>query len=279
MDPLSLLLDRLSIRARLFFSGSLCGQSSFDPDGASGHLHLLRSGRLEVRAPGASAVVLTEPALILFARPTGYTLHPDPEPGADLVCANIDFEGAAGNPLLIGFPDRLIIPLDELRGLGATLDLLFEEAFMHGFGHRVAVDRLLEVLMVLLLRHCMHAERMDRGVLAAFADPRLAKALQVIHESPERLWSLESLADTAGMSRASFASQFKTRVGVAPGDYLATVRLALACKALRAGAHLKRVASQVGYSSAATLSRAFKQRYGCTPRDWLEREQLSAASP
>ena len=277
MDPLSLLLDRLNVRAHLFFFGSLCGPSSFEADAGRGHLHLLRSGKIEVRSPGEPTVVLTTATLILFARPRGYTLYSDPQPGADLVCANIDFEGEAGNPLLIGLPDRLIIPLDDLRGLGTTLELMFEEAFTPDHGQRVAVDRLLDVLMVLLLRHCMHIRRIDRGVLAGFAEPRLAKTLHLIHKKPERLWSLESLADVAGMSRASFARQFKTRVGVAPGDYLTTVRLALACKALRAGTHVKRVASQVGYGSAATLSRAFKQRYGCTPREWLEREQLPGA--
>ena len=44
------------------------------------------------------------------------------------------------------------------------------------------------------------------------------------------------------MSRSSFAAAFKQRIGISPGDYLTTLRLALAKQALLQGRPLKAVA-------------------------------------
>jgi AraC-like DNA-binding protein len=42
-------------------------------------------------------------------------------------------------------------------------------------------------------------------------------ALIAMHEQPAREWSLEHLADVAGMSRSVFASSFRDTVGCTPG--------------------------------------------------------------
>ena len=105
--------------------------------------------------------------------------------------------------------------------------------------------------------------------MAGLADPRLAKALNAVHAEPARPWTLQSLAAVAGMSRARFAAHFARTVGVPPGDYLAGWRLALARKSLRRGQALKQVAHEVGYASASALARAFTQRFGRTPTQWL----------
>ena len=77
------------------------------------------------------------------------------------------------------------------------------------------------------------------------------------------------MAECAGMSRSAFAVAFKREVGETPADYLAGWRLSLVQARLRKGVSLKVIAEQLGYGSASALSRAFSQKLGCSPRDWL----------
>ena len=51
------------------------------------------------------------------------------------------------------------------------------------------------------------------GWLGALQDDRISKAIQLIHNGPDKQWSLGDLAEEVGMSRTSFAQQFKRLVG------------------------------------------------------------------
>lgn len=55
----------------------------------------------------------------------------------------------------------------------------------------------------------MVSDMIEGGVLAGLADPRLAKALAAMHETPRRSCSLEDLAEIAGVSRSRFAAHFR----------------------------------------------------------------------
>ena len=108
------------------------------------------------------------------------------------------------------------------------------------------------------------------------AHPKLARALTAVHEEPSEDWTLESMANVAGMSRSAFASEFKTQVGVTPGDYLLQWRLSVAQSRLKAGASVKSVSEELGYASAASFSRAFAHSNGSSPRKWLQMKEKSA---
>jgi transcriptional regulator GlxA family with amidase domain len=155
--------------------------------------------------------------------------------------------------------------------LAPAIDLLFGEAFADHPGRQSAVDRLTEYFLILLLRSAIQAGLIKSGVLIGLADPRLSQAMGAIHANPEREWTLQKLADVAGMSRARFAVHFRKVVGVTPFDYLADWRLGAAQSMLKQGKALKIVAPSVGYASAAALTRAFNQRIGLSPKAWLRR--------
>jgi transcriptional regulator GlxA family with amidase domain len=76
------------------------------------------------------------------------------------------------------------------------------------------------VVIVQLLRDLMDQKRLELGLLAGLADPRLAKAINAMHADPARGWSLEALATVAGMSRAHFAVRFRETVGLTHMAYL-----------------------------------------------------------
>ena len=276
VDRLQGLLQRFSVSARLFHSGALCGINDFEENG-QGQLHLVRRGPLEVRHAGESHRI-TEPSLLFYPRPLAHRFISDPEVGADMACANLAFGGvasaavggAADSPIARALPAFTCLPLAELRGAEAVLDLLFEEAFAQRCGRQAVVDRLFDVVLVLLLlRHLHDRGRLGGGPLAGLGHPPLAKALVAMHDQPARPWTLESLAATAGMSRSRFAELFADVVGQPPAAYLASYRITLAQQALQRGDRLDRIAQQVGYGSAAALSRAFTAACGLSPREWL----------
>jgi len=87
-----------------------------------------------------------------------------------------------------------------------------------------------------------------------------------IHATPAEDWSLDALARIAGLSRTAFADRFERVVVLAPIQYVTLwrmrrVRLLLA----ESEWTIDRVAEQVGYESAAALSRVFKRWVGEPP--------------
>jgi len=119
----------------------------------------------------------------------------------------------------------------------------------------------------------MDQQRLQIGLVAGLADPRLAKAINAMHAEPARNWSLEELAATAGMSRARFAVKFRDVVGMTPGSYLSEWRLGVAQSLLRQGKPVQLVSDVVGYGSASALSRAFRSQLGLSPTEWMKQYQ------
>ena len=191
-----------------------------------------------------------------------------------MACAHVRFDEGPASPLAAALPAMVVLPLAELGGAAPVLEVLFGEAFGARCGRQAVVDRLFEVVLVLVLRELMTRGRVDAGLLAGLAQPHLAKALVAMHEAPAQDWSLAALASCAGLSRSVFAERFRDVVGMTPGDYLARWRIGLAQHWLRQGRPLKWVAGEVGYAGEAALSRAFKARCGVSVRDW--RRQLAA---
>jgi AraC-like DNA-binding protein len=123
-----------------------------------------------------------------------------------------------------------------------------------------------------LLRYILDNNQSSIGLLAGLGDKRLAKAITAIHDNPSQSWSLEGLANKAGMSRARFAVHFREIVGTTPIEYLTKWRIGMAQTLLKKGKPSGLVANEVGFSGAVVFSRAFKAQIGLTPKEWLKRE-------
>lgn len=266
-DRLDALFTHFAVTARMFNSGPLCGINDID-EPEVGHLHVVREGRVEVRHGGGLAVEVVEPTLLLYPRPVPHRFITDPVHGAALYCARLRFEGGASNPVTEALPPLIALPLASLEGTEVVLTLLFDEAMHERCGRRVMLDRLFEVLLVQVLRNLMERGEMQAGMFSGLAHPKLRHALVAIHEQPAGDWTLDVLAQRAGMSRSAFAGAFREIVGETPGAYLQRWRIGLAQRALREGKPLKRVADEIGYGSEAALSRAFKAQTGQSPREW-----------
>lgn len=269
MDRLSPFFERFALSASVFYSGHLCGTSGDHETENAGHLHVLRAGLLEVTQPNGLTMTISEPSVLFYPRPCRHRFRADETRGAEIVCATILFGAGMLNPLVLALPELVVVPLASTPELAPTVDLLFAEAFSENPGRQAAVDRLAEYFLVLLFRAAMRARLLEGGILMGLADPRLALAIAAMHGQPERTWALEELASVAGMSRARFAVHFRKTVGVTPFDYLTDWRIGMAQTLLKQGKPLKIVAPSVGYTNSTALTRAFSQRIGLSPREWL----------
>ena len=269
-DRLDALLNHFPVRARLFHSGALCGITDFAPAGDAGQLHLVRSGELEVIHDDGAPLKVTVPSLLLYPRPMARRFVSDAARGADLVCAQLQFDGGPVNPLVNALPDVVCIPLDSIAGAEPVLAMLYAEAFGHNCGRHALIDRLFDIVLIQLLRHLMETDQVAGGMLGGLSHPKLRKALVAMHEQPREEWSLDALASVSGMSRSVFAASFRSVVGSTPGAYLQSWRVRLAQQALLQGRKLKMIAVDIGYGSEAALSRAFKAQCGVTPREWRQ---------
>ncbi len=277
VDRLSALLERFHVRAHLFHAGPLCGVSSFAAEPGRGFMHVLRRGEMVVTHRGSDKVQqkieVREPTLLFYPRPLTHAFHNAPVDGADFVCATLDFQGGDCHPLVRSLPSLLVLPLRQVEGLEASLQLLFGETERVRCGQRILADRMFEIVLLQVLRWLLdhpQAGGINVGLIAGLCDPALARALTALHETPGASWSLEAMAQQAGTSRSAFAARFKRVVGQTPADYLADWRLSIAQSQLIQGHSVKFIADALGYANASALSRVFAQRLGLSPREWMQ---------
>lgn len=268
VDRLSSLLHRFELRSQLVRGGWLHGEWALRPEAATGHVHLVRQGAVRLHGPQRHRRLLDEACLVFVPRPLPHRLTPESPEGAELVSASVRFGEGDENPLLASLPALLCVPLARLPGLEAAQQLMFAEALAQRCGHAAVMDRLVEVLIIQLLRHALAEGWVEAGAMAGLSDARLARAISAVHAEPARSWTLPALAEVAGMSRARFAAHFAQTVGMPPGDYLTGWRLGLARRLLRRGVPIKQVAAEVGYASSGAFGRVFLQRVGTTPGEW-----------
>jgi AraC-like DNA-binding protein len=113
--------------------------------------------------------------------------------------------------------------------------------------------------------------------VTADRDPAVQQAIRLIHGSPDKPWTVESLAGSVGVSRASLARRFHERVGKPPMTYLNQWRLAKAADLMSDPAlTLTTISRQVGYASPFSFSSAFKRRYGVSPQEYRRRQPAAS---
>ena len=149
--------------------------------------------------------------------------------------------------------------------LSRLVQLVGEEATARRTGRDLVLTRLVEVMLIEALRATPRDEA-PPGLLRGLSDARLAPAIQQMHGSIARSWTVPQLAKTAALSRSAFFERFTRTVGLPPMEYLLAWRMAVAKDLLRrADLGVTEVARRVGYSSASTFSTAFSRQVGQSP--------------
>ena len=90
-----------------------------------------------------------------------------------------------------------------------------------------------------------------------------------MHADPSHRWTLQELAQHAGMSRSVFAQRFRETVGETPLEYLTRWRMLVAGdRLINSRDALAETAFSVGYESESAFSTAFKRVMGVSPRQY-----------
>jgi AraC family transcriptional regulator, alkane utilization regulator len=238
---------------------------------AGGDLVILPRGSAhQVRSDPAAPVRLLDDILAEHPVPDGRLIYGGSGPATIILCGGFVLEEPRLNPLLNRLPITVKVAGTNGRPvpwLSATIELLTAEMTAAHTGVNALVTRLSELLLVQVLRTYLADLNGDTPPgLQGFADPQIGKAIGLIQERPEQPWTLDRLAAAVAMSRAAFASRFRTLTGEPPMRYLTRYRLFKAALDLRRStASLTRIAASTGYDSEVTLSKAFRRYFGVAP--------------
>ena len=192
-----------------------------------------------------------------------------------IVCGSLSFDEVSLKPITQLLPNFILMKADQARTLALhnTVQALASEMAEKAPGSEVVATRLAEVLVIQLLRaHIASGLSRSRGWLRAVFDPQLGTALSALHDKVNAPWTVESLAESAGMSRSAFAARFKLLLGQTPLEYVTEWRMQKAIQLLeQRNKKLIDVARSVGYESDAAFSKAFKRVVGANPGEYLKR--------
>ncbi|HTX40183.1 MAG TPA: AraC family transcriptional regulator [Acidobacteriaceae bacterium] len=193
-----------------------------------------------------------------------------------IVCGSLSFDRASLKPVTQLLPSFILIKADQAQTLAlhTTMQALASEMAEQAPGSEVVATRLGEVLFIQALRAhiASGAGWRNQGWLRAIFDPQMGSALRAVHDSVHAPWTVESLAETAGMSRSAFAARFKELLGQTPLEYVTEWRMQKAMPLLeQRDKKLIDVARSVGYESDAAFSKAFKRVVGASPGEYLKR--------
>jgi AraC-like DNA-binding protein len=127
-------------------------------------------------------------------------------------------------------------------------------------------------LMVHMLRKLASQSAASLAWLRALDDPRLARAIDRIMEDPFAPHSVESLAETAHMSRSAFARRFHEAFLSSPMNLVNHVRLERAARLLASNSSpIELIGRQCGFASRSHFSHAFKRHTGLSPAEYRGR--------
>jgi AraC-like DNA-binding protein len=159
------------------------------------------------------------------------------------------------------------------------LERMMQELRERQPGGVLVAQQLAYMMLVQALRlHLAEGLRGGVGWLFALADQQMSAAITCMHDNPAHRWTLQKLAERAGMSRSTFALKFKQTVGESPIEYLTRWRMLLAGdKLANSSDPISIISLSLGYESESAFSTAFKRVMGCSPRRY--RRGRNPASP
>lgn len=216
------------------------------------------------------------------------TITDEPAPahaGSSLVVGGAyQLWNAPVHPFFAELPPWTVLRADarpRLGPLALAAGLMEQEIRAAGPGTDTIVQALLDTVFTYALRE-IAAERAQAspGWSQAVRDPQVRRALALMHERSAHPWTLEALAQQAGLSRTALAERFRDAMGDTPLNHLRVLRMQRAVRLLTETDHkLEAVAAAVGYQDAFSFSKAFKRTVGESPQAFRRRDAADQAHP
>lgn len=281
MNGFSQLIRLFNLDVDVYHNAQVCGRWQVNEhELGSTCFHMVTQGRCWLRLEGSDPMELKEGDLLVFPREIPHQLLPyeeesDPAKtvpfdqgtiGVGLFCALARFNHAAHSSFLAALPPVFVVRCDHNQSWSKPLmTLLMTESTNPSLGGEVIINRLAELVFIYGVRDFILANKTETSFLALYCDDKLKRTVEAIHDAPAHKWTLEELAEYAGMSRTAFAQRFRQVSGWTPHVYLTWWRMQVAWGLLQRRLAVIDVAEQVGYDSDTAFSRVFKKQFGQSP--------------
>ncbi|MCK0716245.1 cupin domain-containing protein [Chromohalobacter sarecensis] len=282
-DPLTALLQPVFMGSDFHHAAKQCGDWFLSHEHAiAPSFHLVTEGRCRLTWHDGGEERLQEGDLVFFPGDTPHRLAPEYVSGSEsqqivslsstttgvgLICGHFRFLHDVP-PAWFNVLPRSVIISRQARGCAFdnVVEALAEEmSETQAIGHALTTNALANVLLTLILRHCLETALLETRTLRAYLDPPVRKALKRLHEAPQRDWTLQELAHEVGLSRSSFSERFHHIVGTTVARYQGQLRMMLADQALANGESIVGAMLASGYRSESTFRKAYKRIRGVPP--------------
>lgn len=293
MDVLSRVLEKVKLSSTVYFKSDFSAPWGMDiPKGPFAQFHLVTRGQCVLKLQDKT-IKLFAGDIVVFPLGTnhwladslkskkvkgievvasiknGRSIFAGEEVTTTLVCGHFEFDRNMNHPFINDLPDFIHIKdseLKELSWLENITNLVIQETGSSKPGNNLVVNKLGEILFIHTIRAYAEINANKKGFLFALKDIRINKALKVIHNNPEINWQLNTLAQTAGMSRTGFSNKFRDLIGYTPLSYLTQWRILQAKELLQeSNKSVGEIANLVGYQSETAFNRVFKKNVAKTP--------------
>lgn len=303
-DGLSSVLREVSVRSVVYCLSNFAAPWGFSVERSLvAKFHLILDGAAALTVGKAAPLPLATGDLVLLPHGHGHTITDQPGSPVrrlDAILADHPVDktgrlnyGGDGRPtrLLCGafelqraLPDELseflppVLTLDSSTGLARWLEPLFalleEQSHASAPGAAAIFAKLADVFVTQALRSYLAAA--DGIARPVVGDPGISQTVRMLRERPQAHWSVQAMAQCAGMSRTSFTSRFRTLAGQSPMAYLTELRLRRAAGyLLTTTKSMREIAHLTGYDNEASFSKAFSRLFGRPPGQY-RRERLAA---
>ncbi len=280
-------LNSFQLNATIFHRSLVCDAWSTDTSGTGlASFHLVTSGTAYLHSDNYLGEPLNQGDIVIFPHDAphiisysdnleltknannfvAYSIEQSLPQSTGLVCGYFDFGLDKQHPIIKQLPNCILVKYQEQQGaLKGLIQGLMDEALLGADASDAILGRMSELFFLALLRHLAKQNDSQLGYFRALNDPKMAKVMMAIEQDIGKQWSLMSLAELGGFSRASFAQHFKRYMNSTPLEYLTRIRLSHAQKQLEAGKSVIQVALEVGYQDDAAFAKAYKRQFGFGP--------------
>ncbi|MDT8854081.1 GlxA family transcriptional regulator [Paracoccaceae bacterium Fryx2] len=171
---------------------------------------------------------------------------------------------AAAHPRIDVLPDRFVLSGTRFTAGGAApaADLMLH---LIRARHGAALARQVAASFITTARDGAEPQ-ISPAAPDTRLDPRIAQAVARMESHLDAPEPASATARAVGLSPRRLETLFRAQLGLTPGAYALDLRLAAARRMVTDTSHpLAEVALRCGFSSPATLGRAFRNRFGTAP--------------
>ena len=111
--------------------------------------------------------------------------------------------------------------------------------------------------------------RPQPAATSKMSDYYIKEAINYIEQNFQNNITIENVASVCGINRSYLGKIFKKNTGQSPQEFLMNYRMVKAAELLKlTSLSIADIGSAIGYENQLHFSRAFKNIYGVSPREW-----------